>query len=385
VTEDIVKLITRLHKDKLLIRAIFSSPRKLGDTPFSKVEIRPVEIKGALVYQLSQTKEQSIFHSNHSCDECQKHIIENLLPTYRQAVFFTKDADYHLLTGKKGNQTLLEKPATMRAPKLAHNREKQHILKEGTPLPFLCELGIMTASGRVLPQKRDKFLQINRFLEMVQDILPAFSSQSSLNIVDFGCGKAYLTFALFHFLQKVKNYSVTITGLDVKKELLASNQEIAERLGFSTLYFHSQDIAHYTAKDPIDIAVALHACNTATDAAIAKAIHGSAKALLIAPCCQNELYQQIESKPLDALLQHGILKERMAALSTDAARAQLLEMHGYTTQILEFIDAEHTPKNLLIRAVFGNTPARREKAAHCYQQFKEILHIKPSLERFLEL
>ena len=199
----------------------------------------------------------------------------------------------------------------------------------------------------------DKFRQINRFLEMVEDTLHSLSSMKSLKIIDFGCGKAYLTFALHHYLKNMKGFAVQIIGLDLKADVIADCQRITTELNLEGLSFSLGNIADFTCTDPIDMVVALHACDTATDAAIHKAILWNAKVILAAPCCQHELYHQVASHPLDAILHYGILKERFAVLATDAARAQILEAQGYSTQILEFIDSEHTPKNLLIRATFG--------------------------------
>jgi SAM-dependent methyltransferase len=303
--------------------------------------------------------------------------------SFLQTVFFyTAVADYHLLTGKKGQITLLKKAPTKSAPlSLAHNRVKSYLWKEGTPIPFLVHLGIMNAEGRVYESKKDKFGQINRFLEMVEDITSHLPSSRLIRIIDFGCGKAYLTFALYYFLKFTKGYSIHITGLDLKQEMVQKCQELAKNLGYEQdLAFICQDINQFTSTEPIDIMVSLHACDTATDAALEKAIRWQASVILCVPCCQHELFKQVKNENLRPLLKHGILKERFAALATDAARAQLLETFGYQVQILEFIDMEYTPKNLLIRATLKRDPLFCMNAWREYLHLKKELTIQPSLE-----
>jgi SAM-dependent methyltransferase len=256
------------------------------------------------------------------------------------------------------------------------------LLQEGVPVPFLVELGVMNKQGKVFPQKRDKFRQINRFLEMVEDTLIHFEPSSEMQIIDFGCGKAYLTFALYHYLKWIKKYPFKIVGLDLKKEVIEMCQKLARQFNYQDLEFVFGDINHYQASNRIDMVISLHACDTATDAILEKAIHWGAKVILSVPCCQHELFSQVKNPLLIPILKHGILKERFAALATDAARAQLLEVFGYQTQLLEFIDIEHTPKNILIRAIKTNS-GLNEAAWKSYLSFKQSLQIDPSLERRL--
>lgn len=374
-------LFSNIFSKKLLIQATFSSPLNNGISA-TKVTIRPIQMKNKRYYQLSEQVQEKVLHRNVEQEECQKIILERLLPFYKQANVQTLDGDYHLLTSKKGHTSILKKPSTKTSCELAHNVPKKHLLSDKEPLPFLIELGIMNTEGRVFPHKMDKFRQINRFLEMVADTLACFKEKQRIRIIDFGCGKAYLTFALYHFLHTLKGFNVEMHGLDLKSDMIQYCQKLAKSLGYQGLSFSEGAISDYSSEQEVDMAVALHACNTATDAAIAKAISLKAKVILSAPCCQQELYKQVASDPLHAILQHGILKERLAAIATDAARAQILEMCGYETQVLEFIDPEHTPKNLLIRAIFGNTPERKEQAKKCYADLKKALNIHPSLEHF---
>lgn len=240
-----------------------------------------------------------------------------------------------------------EKPVRI----LSHNRVKQYILKEGVPVPFLVDLGVMTAAGKIVASRYDKFRKINRFLEYIEDILPRLPKDRQVTILDFGCGKSYLTFAMYYYLRELKGYDVQIIGLDLKTDVIENCQRLAESYGYQKLHFCQGDIADYEGVEHVDMVVTLHACDTATDYALAKAVGWGAEVILSVPCCQHELNRRMKNDMLAPVLEYGILKERMAALITDGIRAKLLENHGYETQILEFIDMDHTPKNLLIRAV----------------------------------
>jgi SAM-dependent methyltransferase len=277
----------------------------------------------------------------------------------------------------------LKKKISPSLPVASHNRQKNYILKEGTHIPFLIALGVMTQDGKVIAKKYDKFRQVNRFLEMIQDVVEYLPKNRPIEIVDFGCGKAYLTFALYHYLRNLSSLPVHITGLDLKQEVIASCQKLAVELGYEDLHFKMGDINHYNPAGKIDLVITLHACDTATDAALAKAVDWKAEVILCVPCCQHELYGQIKNQELTSLLSHGILRERFSALVTDAARAELLTGAGYETQILEFIDMEHTPKNLLLRAIKGASPQQRSAAAERFQRFKENLKFDITLERLL--
>jgi SAM-dependent methyltransferase len=237
------------------------------------------------------------------------------------------------------------------------------LIPENVPCPFLVEIGVMTAAGKVRADKQHKFRQINRFLEFVDDVLPQLPSEGTLHVVDFGCGKSSLTFAVHHLLTAVRGRDVRIVGLDRNPHVIRECRRIAAKLGSAGLEFHEGDIASHDATERVHLAISLHACDTATDAALAKAISWKADAILAVPCCQHELAPVLESESLAPLLRHGILRERLATLVTDALRAELLEANGYRTQVLEFIDLEHTPKNLLIRAVRRET-ATDDRAAH---------------------
>lgn len=374
--EDLSSLLASIFKEHLLISATLSSPHAFEQSP--KVTIRPVEVKGKRLYQCTWLLNQQAMHENLTAEKCLQWMSEKI-PGFKQSVLYTRQADYHILTNKKGLCTILKKPPSKTISLPVHNKPKHYLLEEGKPISFLIELGIMNQEGKIYPQKYDKFRQLNRFLEMVEDVLVHLPSDRPLRIIDFGCGKAYLTFALYDYLHRQKGYNLHVTGLDLKQEVIKECQQLAQTLGYRHLHFQLGDINAYQTQDSVDMVISLHACDTATDAALEKAIRWQAKVILCVPCCQHELFDQIQQPELLPLLKHGILKERFAALATDAARAQLLEALGYQAQVLEFIDLEHTPKNLLIRAI--KKGKGQKKAWEAYLAFKQALHIDPSLER----
>lgn len=307
-------------------------------------------------YQLTETKGAQAFHKNLSSSEILAWL-ESC--TFKQGQLFCEEADYHLFFPDK----VIKNRPTSPVKEIPHNRQKKHLLSLEAPPPYFKALGI----------KRDKFLQIEKFLNEVKAILPRFKSQKELQAVDFGCGKAYLTFALYDYL---KNYfEVNLIGLDLKKEVMENCQKLADDLGFTGLKFiHgtiNAPLLSKIGKNKVDLAVALHACDTATDDALAQAVSLNAQVILAAPCCQHQLYHQINNPLLAPLLKHGVLKERLAALATDALRGAALEQAGYDVKIVEFIDAAHTPKNILIRALFTG----RKPQDNSLKSFKEFLGI----------
>lgn len=313
----------------------------------------------------------------------------------------TEDKTITVLTSRKGKTTVLSKTGGSASPatsftKAPHNRVKNYILPEGEPVPFLVKLGVMTADGKVHAQKYDKFRQINRFLEFVDDILPELEAAheennpgTPLRIIDFGCGKSYLTFAVYHYLVVKKGLQAEIFGLDLKKDVIEDCSRLAAACGYDGLRFACGDIADYRAENagqgaPLDLVITLHACDTATDYALAFAVEHGARAILSVPCCQHELNTALgrtaPDEALNPLLKYGIVKERFAALATDVLRAETLTARGYRTQLLEFIDMEHTPKNILIRAVLKN----RTECADEATALKTALGIELTLERLLK-
>lgn len=360
--------------------------RKDGDTS-PKTIVRPIQLKSGLHYQFEYHFATKVTHDNVTEDQAAERLIELLQQNYRQALVKTTEADVQLLFNKKGKATILSKPPTggERQANLQHNRQKQRVLQEGKAAPFLVELGIMTPEGLVHAKKQDKYRQINRFLEMVTDVLAYLPNDREITIVDFGCGKSYLTFALYHLLAVEQQRKINIIGLDLKADVITFCSQLAEKLGYDRLRFLVGDIAEYEELQAADMVVTLHACDTATDAALAKAVNWGASVIMSVPCCQHELFRQISNDTLSPLLSQGLLKERFAALTTDAARGALLEVLGYKVQMLEFVDPEHTPKNLLIRAVRTEQQQQEPslKKWEQYEQFRQFLNISPSLEHML--
>jgi SAM-dependent methyltransferase len=256
---------------------------------------------------------------------------------------------------------------------------KKYILKEGSAVPFLVDLGVMNEKGKVISARYDKFRQINRFLEFIEDVLPVLPKGRELTILDFGCGKSYLTFAMYYYLRELKGYDIRIIGLDLKEDVICRCSRLAKEYGYEKLHFLKGDIADYEGVDAVDMVVTLHACDTATDYALAKAVEWGASVILSVPCCQHELNRTMKNDTLEPVLQYGILRERMAALFTDGLRAELLSARGYDVQLLEFIDMEHTPKNLLIRALKKGAPRQNRRPV----ELMESLHVSPTLDRLL--
>ena len=347
----------------------------------SKVKIRPVELKGRVYYQASAAEGTKIFHKNYTKDELITYVTEALGHDFSQMQATGQTLDGTVLVSKKGKMTIKTKshPAAKPVQMMAHNRVKQYILKEDTPVPFLVDLGVMNTKGTVISQKYDKFRQINRFLEFIEDILPKLPKEREVTILDFGCGKSYLTFAMYYYLKELKGYDVNIIGLDLKTDVIENCNRLAAGYGYEKLHFFQGDIADYEGVSSVDMVVTLHACDTATDHALAKAVEWGAKVILSVPCCQHELNRQIKNDTLAPILKYGILKERMAALITDGIRANLLESKGYDVQLLEFIDMEHTPKNLLIRAV----KTGKNRDTKVIADTMEALNVRPTLERLL--
>ena len=395
---------------KELIRVILSNPSSKDGV--IKICARPILKNDELLFQIEEYTKTQVFHKNlNAADACayltaklsvsdpisfannssnanlvnknESELAPRVLAPFRNAVVETQSFTANVLVSKKGAVTIKKKMnATAKALMISldHNRKKKYILEEGIPVPFLIDLGVMTQTGAIVHSHYDKFRQINRFLEYIEDILPALPTGRELRILDFGCGKSYLTFAIYYYLKVLKGYPVRITGLDLKEDVIRHCNDLAARYGYDKLEFLCGDIAYYDGCSQVDMVVTLHACDTATDYALAKAVGWGAKVILSVPCCQHELNKQMKNDLLSPVLHYGILKERMAALMTDGLRAQILEAKGYRTQILEFIDMAHTPKNLLIRAVYNG------RCADNKAEINELLaafNVNPTLYRLL--
>ena len=380
--ENVRELMEQIIGNETLIDMVLSNVRKKDPEGFQKVSLRPVVLKEGRRYQFTYYYEKKVAHENLSSREAVEKVVELLENYFKQGQCYAVEADYQILMGKKMKASILKKKATKEQEDLSHNRKKQYIIPDNVPNPFLTRLGVMNEKGKVLANKYDKFRQINRFLEMVADVMPALEGKGEiLHIIDFGCGKSYLTFALYHYLIDIRKLKVNIIGLDLKKDVVNHCNEVATELGYEDLRFLVGDIGQFQGTEKVNMVVSLHACDTATDAALVKAIEWNADVILSVPCCQHELLHQIHNDIMAPMEKHGIIKERLSSLITDSVRANLLELMGYTTQMLEFIDMEHTPKNLLIRGVkTGRIPAH---AVEEYKRFKAFWQINPYMERAL--
>lgn len=389
--EEISRLLTEILNIDF-IRAVISNPR--DKTGIIKIKARPLEKKGELFFQLESFTRTQAFHENLSgTDACRR--LTEYMGQFGQMQIETVQEECTVLVSKKGKVTIKRKRRQKAAAPAdrSHNRKKHYILEEGIPVSFLQDLGVMTEEGKIVRTKTDKFRQINRFLEFVEDILPRLDKGRELTILDFGCGKSYLTFAMYYYLHDLKGYDIRIIGLDLKSEVIAHCGKLAKKYGYEKLTFLEGDIADYDGVDQVDMVVTLHACDTATDYALAKAVGWGAEVILSVPCCQHELNAQFaedreqtkeqteRESCLAPVMDYGLLRERFAALATDGLRAKYLESVGYETQVLEFIDMEHTPKNILIRAV--KSGKENEKSAEEIKKCIQFLGVSPTLGRLL--
>ncbi|MDD3794727.1 MAG: SAM-dependent methyltransferase [Lachnospiraceae bacterium] len=381
-----------------LLQLVFSSVKNPGAAV--KIKVRPMLLKGELIFQAGFWDGKKETHKNYSKEDLMMAALVWMERDYRQMQADSVQLSAGVLVSKKGKVTVKKKKNTVpkEAADLSHNRQKKYILEEGIPVPFLVELGVMTAEGNVVRSKYDKFRQINRFLEFIEDITPELPRGRELTMLDFGCGKSYLTFAMYYYLRELKGFDLRIIGLDLKEDVIERCNALAHKFGYDKLEFLTGDIADYEGVSQVDLVVTLHACDTATDYALAKAVEWNARAILSVPCCQHELNGQIQNDILQPVLKYGLLKERMAALITDGLRASRLEEAGYQVQVLEFIDMEHTPKNILIRAVRSRKKinvkseenqeeegtAKSESGEAKLESCMEFLHVKPLLNELLK-
>ena len=362
------------------VSAVLSNPREKDGTV--KVKIRPVMKQDRLLFQCEEYRNNQAFHLNLEAEATSEYV-ENQMKVFKQMQMETRQFRYQVLVSKKGKMTIQKRLQTAEVKEVnySHNRAKHYILEEGKTVPFLRDLGVMTKTGEIVRTKFDKFRQINRFLEFIEDILPQLPKDREVTILDFGCGKSYLSFAMYYYLHELNGYDIRIIGLDLKTDVIEACNQLAKKYGYKKLKFLEGNIADYTGSDEVDMVVTLHACDTATDFALAKAVGWKAKVILSVPCCQHELNGQMANEVLAPLFSYGLIKERMAALVTDSLRAEYLKREGYDTQILEFIDMEHTPKNILIRTVYtGKRGDNDEAICAC----EKMLHVQPTLGKLLK-
>ena len=365
-----------------LDQIIISNPRRMALA--QKVKIRPVLLKEQLNFQVTEYKGKQVFHENYEKQDAIAYVIEQMEKFFGQMVLESTTKTVNVLVSKKGTVTIKQKAQKneVKPKELSHNRKKRYILEEGDAIPFLVDLGVQTKDGKIVNSRYDKFRQINRFLEFIQDIVENLPKGRELTIVDFGCGKSYLTFAMYHYLKVMKGFDIRVIGLDLKEDVIAYCNELKDKYGYDKMSFTTGDIKSYTGVDAVDMVVTLHACDTATDYALEKAVKWGASVILSVPCCQHELNYQMKNEELATVFKYGLLKERIAALVTDGLRAEMLEQCGYDTQVLEFIDMEHTPKNILIRAVKRNKV--HEPDFEKYDNCCKALGVDPMLGRLLK-
>ncbi len=365
-------LLEKIMDNSEMIKGVLSNKSKASLLEYKKVELKPIFVKDEIFIQWTYYIGNQVKHKNISQYETKKELTELLDGDFRQLVLFTEEADYQVLVGKKGKMKILSQPSTKKSVEITHNRKKNYILEEGVPYPFLVYLGVMSEDGKVKHQRYDKFKQLNRYLEIVSDVMKHLD-QDFIRIVDFGCGKAYLTFALYHYLVNILGKNVEIIGLDLKESVIQFGNETAQALNYEKLKFYKGDIESFNEANEVDMVISLHACDTATDDALIKGMEWNAKVLIAVPCCQHELFPKIKSGPLNGLLKYGIYKERISALLTDALRASLLEQNGYQVDAVEFVSMEHTAKNIMLRAV--KTGKINNSAMAEFESLKEIFNL----------
>ncbi len=344
-----------------------------------------IQLKGDY-FQIEKYTQKQVFHENVKSDELEAALRQLLEQGYRQLNSYADSEQMEMKISKKGKVLLnrRKQEGAAKAAPAAHNKEKNYILKEGTIIPPLVDLGIFTPDGRVVKSMYDKYRQINRFIEIVDDAVSSWEEGKELTIVDFGCGKSYLTFILYYYFVELRHLPVNMIGLDLKADVIKHCNEVAQKYGYERLRFEMGDINGFRYDGAIDMVITLHACDTATDFALYNAIQWNTKMIFSGPCCLHELNAQIKSEELSVFTKYGIIKERVAALLTDGIRGSLLEACGYKTQLLEFVDLTHSPKNILIRAVKSNVSAKKrqdslDEAKRAMQEFS----VDPTLYRLL--
>jgi len=385
----IIDLLKESLEHETLIKLSFGDLRRKSN-PYKKAIVRPLLLQGELCYQIEYHYQNKVTHTNLKKEQCLQAFEELIRDVFKQINLFREDGDYQILASSADKPKIIKKPATKTLQTLDHNHKKQYILPENVPCDFLIRLGVMASSGEVIQKHYAKFRQINRFLEIVSDVLDFLPEKTSiedsceekaepLRIIDFGCGKAYLTFALYHYLKLMLGKNVEIIGLDLKTDVIDFCNHVAKDLNYEGLQFLKGDIAEYSENNKADMVVTLHACDTATDYALIKAVGWGASVILSVPCCQHELFSQISNELHNPILKHGILNERFCSILTDGLRGLKLEEQGYDVSMVEFTSLEHTSKNIMIRAV--RTGKQRAAAGEEYRQLKAYWNVNPTIDQ----
>jgi len=383
---DEVKKMRQLFEETFVndkpIKAVFSAKRRKS-LEYNKVTIRPVMAGGEIRYQAEYTYDKKVTHNNFARADSVDFCME-LMNEFKQVNIFTNEQDIQVLASKVDKPHISRKKATLTCQNFVHNRTKQYVIPDGVPCDFLIRLGVMDKAGKVIPKHYSKFRQINRYLEIVEDVFPYLPDKGDkpLKIIDFGCGKAYLTFAIYHYLKVLKGRNVEIIGLDLKKDVIEFCNKVAEDLGYDELKFLMGDIADYTS-DNADMVVTLHACDTATDYALMNAVAWGTQVILSVPCCQHELFSQIKNDVHQPMLKHGILKDRLTEYLTDGLRGLKLESKGYSVAMIEFTSLEHTARNIMIKAVKRRKEDKElcQRAQKQYEELRDFYQVKPTIDK----
>ncbi len=383
-----IKKILASAIEQGLVRIIISNKASAA-YEYRKIEIKAVTVKGKEKWQVSKFTDKQVFQNNINIEEIDKEVMMAFPDGLKQISIFTRDREISLKVSKSGKLLQNSRMIAGASGKAqedttpGHNRKKNYILQEGLIIPPLVDMGIFTKEGKVVASMYDKFKQINRFIELVDDVIKNHK-KDTINIVDFGCGKSYLTFILYYYLVEIKGKSVNIVGLDLKEDVIDKCNKTAKKYGYSNLEFKLGDINGYKSDMPVDMVVTLHACDTATDYALYNAVNWNATYILSVPCCQHEVNKSIASEKLAPMMKYGIIKERTAALATDALRGVMLESCGYKTQLLEFVDLAHSPKNILIRAVKANvSKEKKENSLHEAKLMCDFFGVEPTIVKLL--
>ncbi|WP_040192040.1 class I SAM-dependent methyltransferase [Clostridium culturomicium] len=380
--EELYKAIEDIASSNIIKLVISNKMNK--EIKYNKVNIQ-LKVQGNKeFYQIEKYTDKQVFHENISLDELKEKLMELVEGNYKQLTAWSKDAVLDLKISKKGKIHLSKKKSDNKVTVSSHNKEKNYILKEGMDIQPLVDLGVFTKDGKIVNSKYDKYKQINRFIEIIDDQIKK-NNYEELTILDFGCGKSYLTFVLYFYFVEIKNIKVKMIGLDLKEDVIKKCNDIAKRYNYENLHFELGDINGFKYNNKVDMVITLHACDTATDYALYNAVKWNAKMIFSVPCCQHEFNSQMNTEDLSILTRYGIIQERVAALMTDAVRGNLLEAAGYKTQLLEFIDIAHSPKNILIRASKGSTSEeKRKKAIVEVNNLIKEFNVKPTLFNLLK-
>ena len=359
--EELKRTINDIFSEEIIKLVISNKVNK--DVKYNKINILLKEIKTKKYYQIEKFTDKQVFHKNISLEEIKSVVLEYTSGNYKQFTAWSNVTTYDVKISKKGKVHCSKKDGNNeKFAKKGHNKEKNYILKEGMIIEPLIDLGVFTKEGKVVNSQYDKYKQINRFIEIIDDEVKK-NNFEELTVLDFGCGKSYLTFVLYYYFTEIKKINVKMIGLDLKADVIKKCNDIAKKYNYENLSFELGDINGFKYNNKVDMVITLHACDTATDYALYNAIKWNTKMIFSVPCCQHEFNSQMKPENLPILSRYGIVKERVSALMTDALRANLLEVLGYKTQLLEFIDISHSPKNILIRASKSNISKEKKDRA----------------------